>query len=258
MGAKFIVDRRCPVKSQMTLTGLIEAIKQKSLLRRIGELAVGGPLASWDPEMKIEVLLPPEAGVPGELTVRDLQQQVATLTKHSVTCRMCPSSLNGHVGGCIAYVPYPLSEGLEFLLWTTAVRGLEGDLPEELAEPVAAFARKAQAIKLTPYADGMRKRGDLLSQAPRQWQRGPVWGRERLTSAQVLEAFFLNGMLAGDDLETHAAFLTATLAVARGMEKVLKDDEQRQALAEDVEPYAQVCRLMMMAQDQGFGIYVWP
>ena len=258
MGAKFIVDRRCPVKTQMTLTGLIEAIKQKSLLRRISELAVGGPLTSWDPEVKVEMLLPPEAGAVGEMTVRDLQQQVANLVKHSVTCRMCPSSVNGHVGGCIAYVPYPISEGLEYLLWTTAVRGLEGDLPEEVLAPVAGFARRAQAVKQTPFAEGIRKRGDLISQAPRLWQRGPVWARERLSSAQVLEAFFLNGMLTGDDLEQQAGFLAAALAVARGISIVLKAEEQRQALLEDVEPYATVHQLMEIALDQGFGVYIWP
>jgi len=242
----------------MTLTGLIEAIKQKGLLRRIGELAAGGSLAAWDPHARVEMLLDPGPGVPADLTLHDLQTQVANLVKHSVTCRMCPSSLNGHVGGCIAYVPYPISEGLEFLLWNTAVRGLEGDLPEELLARVTAFAKRAQAMKQTPFADGMRKRGDLLSQAPRQWQRGPVWARERLSSAQVLEAFFLNGMLSGEELLQNAGYLAVALAVARGMERVLKDDERRQALMEDVEPYAQVCGLMEIALEQGTGIYVWP
>ncbi|HYF77907.1 MAG TPA: hypothetical protein VD973_12280, partial [Symbiobacteriaceae bacterium] len=63
MGAKFIMDRRCPVKSQMTLTGLIEAIKQKSLLRRVGELAAAGALPNWDPDAKVDMLLSVPAGV---------------------------------------------------------------------------------------------------------------------------------------------------------------------------------------------------
>jgi hypothetical protein len=257
VGAKFIVDRRCPVKTSLTLTGLIEAIKQKSLLRRIGELAAAGTV-EWDPELKLERLLPPESGVPGEMTVGDLQQQAALLTKFSLTCRMCPSSLNGHVGGCITYVPYPLSEGLEFLLWTTAVRGLEGDLPEELAGPVEAFARRAQGLAQTPFTDGMRKRGDLLSQKPRVWQRGPVWARERLSSAQVLDGFFVNGVLAGADLELHSVFLGAALAVAKAMAPAIKSEEQQRALAEDVQPYGAVHRLMGIALEQGLGVYVWP
>jgi hypothetical protein len=258
VGAKFIVDRRCPVKSQMTLTGLIEAIKQKSLLRRVGELAAAGALPNWDPDAKVDMLLSVPAGVPGDLTLRDLQTQAAGLAQHNVTCRMCPSSLNGHVGGCITYVPYPISEGMEYLLWTTAVRALEGDLPEAVQTPALAFARRAQEVKQTPFADGLRTRGDLLAAAPRSWQRGMVWGRERLTSAQVLDAFFQNGVLAGQPLEQQAGFLAAALAVARGMEKVLKHDDQRQALAEDTEPYGLVCSLMQSAVEQHFGVYVWP
>lgn len=258
MGAKFIVDRRCAVKSQMTLTGLIEAIKQKGLLRRVGELAAGGTLGMWEPDAKVEMLLSATAGASSDLTVRDLQVQAARLVQHSVTCRMCPSSLNGHVGGCITYVPYPISEGVEFLLWTTAVRGLEGDLPEAVAGPVTAFARRAQELKQTPFADGLRKRSDLLSAAPRVWQRGRVWGRERLSSAQVLDAFFQNGVLGEEALEQQAGFLAAAMAVARGMEKVMKRDDQRQALMEDTEPYAQVQALMEAALEQGFGVYVWP
>lgn len=242
----------------MTLIGLIEAIKQKGLLRRVGELAAGGSLPTWDPDAKVQMLLSASTGVPGDLTVRDLQAQAANLVQHSVTCRMCPSSLNGHVGGCITYVPYPISEGMEYLLWTTAVRGLEGDLPEAVQAPVLAFARRAQELKQTPFADGLRKRGDLLAAAPRTWQRGMVWGRERLTSAQVLDAFFQNGVLAGEALEQQAGFLDAALAVARGMEKVIKQDDQRQALAEDTEPYGLVRDLMQAALEQNFGVYVWP
>ncbi|MDF2629415.1 MAG: hypothetical protein K0R39_3246 [Symbiobacteriaceae bacterium] len=242
----------------MTLIGLIEAIKQKNLLRRVGELAAAGSLPNWDPDAKVQMLLSATSGVPGELTIRDLQTQAQALIQHSVACRMCPSSLNGHVGGCITYVPYPISEGMEYLFWTTAVRALEGDLPDGVQGPALAFARKAQEVKQTPFADGLRKRGDLLAAAPRSWQRGMVWGRERLTSGQVLDAFFLNGVLTGEALEQQAGFLSAAMAVARGMEKVMKQDDQRQALAEDTEPYSHVLALMQAALDQNFGIYVWP
>lgn len=258
MGAKFIVDRRCPVKTSLTLTGLIEAIKHKGLLRRIGELAAAGTLPPAGADLRLNMVLPPEAGVYGEMTIRDLQQQTALLLEHRVTCRQCPSSLNGHVGGCIAYVPYPISEGMEYLLWSTALRGLQGDLPDELLPAATAFAARAQELRQTPFAEGMRSRGDLVGARPRVWQSGPVWKRERLTSAQVLDAFFKNGVLAGEELTTYAGFLGAALAVARATEQVLQDESKRIAMVEDIEPYAMVHDLMLTALDQGLGVYVWP
>ncbi|HLN63928.1 MAG TPA: hypothetical protein VK464_20595 [Symbiobacteriaceae bacterium] len=258
MGAKFIVDRRCPVKQSLTLTGLIEAIKQKGLLRRITDLAAAGALPGYSAEARLDVLMPPEVGVRGEMTVRDLQDQTALLLQHRITCRQCPSSLSGHVGGCIAYVPYPLSEGLEYLLWITAVRGLEGGLPASVQTAVESFARRAMGLRQTPYADGMRKRGDMVGARPRVWQQGSLFQKERLTSSQVVDAFFLNGVLAGDDLRQHTLVLEAALAIARGLESVMKDEEQRLALVEDTEPYQTVLDLMQMAAEQGFGIYVWP
>ncbi|HYG56817.1 MAG TPA: hypothetical protein VD902_01925 [Symbiobacteriaceae bacterium] len=258
MGAKFIVDRRCPVKTSLTLTGLIEAIKHKGLLRRINELAASGTVSPPVEGTRVDMVLPPEAGVYGEMTVRDLQRQTELLLQHRITCRQCPSSLNGHVGGCIAYVPYPISEGMEVLLWTTAVRALEGDLPDSLLPAAAAFAARAQELRQTPFAEGVRVRGDLLSARPRVWQNGPLWKRERLTSAQVLEAFFLNGVLSGDELKAHAGFLQAALAVATATEQVVQDEAKRMALVEDVEPYCMVYDLMLAAIDQGLGVYVWP
>jgi hypothetical protein len=258
VGAKFIVDRRCPVKTSLTLTGLIEGIKQKGLLRRIHELAAGGTLPQWHEDARLEMVLPADMGLPGEITIKDLQRQTAGLLQHRVTCRQCPSSLNGHVGGCIAYVPYPLSEGLEYLLWTTAVQAMAGELPDALLLPAQSFALLAMQVRETPFADGMKARGDLLSQKPRLWQRGPVWKRERLSSAQVLELFFKNGVIAGEDLRVQAGFLEAALAVARALEKAVRDDEQRQALAEDTQPYVTVHDLMLIALDQGLGVYIWP
>lgn len=257
LGAKFIVDRRCTVKTSLTLTGLIEAIKHKGLLRRIGELVAAGALPACDASAKLDFLLPEESGHAGQLTIAELRQQTETLAAHRITCRQCPSSLTGHVGGCITYVPYPLSEGMEFLFWSTAVQGLKGELPGGLAEPVAAFARRAQELHTTPFADGLRARRDLLGPRPRVYQEGPAWKRARLSSAQVLDAFFVNGVLAGDDLRVHLSFLTAALAVARAMGRVL-EEERRLALEEEVGPYADVRDLMAMALDQGFGIYVWP
>lgn len=257
MGAKFIVDRRCAVKTSLTLTGLIEAIKYKGLLRRVGELAASGTIAGGE-NVRLDLVLPPEVGLPGDMTVKDLQEQTALLMNHRVTCRQCPSALGGHVGGCITYVPYPISEGMEYLLWTTAVRALEGDLPDELVPAVRDLAVKAQGLKQTSFADGMRKRGDLMGPRPRVWQKGPVWSKQRLTSAQVLDAFFVNGVLTGDDLIIHIGYLQTALAVARAMAPALKDEEQRTALAEETLPYATVLELMETALEQGFGVYVWP
>jgi hypothetical protein len=258
VGAKFIVDRRCPVKQSLTLTGLIEGIKHKSLLRRIHDLAAAGALPGYSAEARLDMIMPPEAGATGEMTVKDLQEHTDQLLQHRITCRQCPSSLTGHVGGCIAYVPYPLSEGLEYLLWVTAVRGLEGGLPGTLQAAAETMARRAMKLRQTPYADGMRKRRDLVGARPRVWQQGAVWNRERLSSAQVLDAFFVNGVLTGEELVLHATFLGAALSIARGLEQVIQDEEQRLALVEDTEPYQTVLELMGMAQDQGFGIYVWP
>jgi hypothetical protein len=258
VGAKFIVDRRCPVKTSLTLTGLIEGIKQKGLLRRVADLAASGSLPEGHQNLRLQMVLPAETGLPGEMTIRQLQEQAALLMQHRITCRQCPSSLNGHVGGCIAYVPYPLSEGLEYLLWFTAVRAVEGDLPDSLLLPAQSFALQAMQLRQTPFAEGMKARGDLLSAKPRVWQRGPVWKRERLLSSQVLDLFFRNGVVAGEELRVQAGFLEAALAVARAMADAVKDEEQRIALHEDTEPYATVLDLMSTAMEQGLGVYIWP
>lgn len=257
MGAKFIVDRRCAVKSSLTLTGLIEAIKHRGLLRRINEMAAAGALPACGAEDPIDLILPSDSPVP-RLSVRELQRQQATLMEHNITCRQCPSSVTGHVGGCISYVPYPLSEGLEFLFWLTATQGLKGELPEQLTPPVVTFAEKAMARQQTPFSDGMRARGDLLGARPRIWQGGPVLRRKRLTSGQVMDAFFVNGVLGGDELQTHKGFLEAALAVSRALEPALKDEQRRVAMREDLEPYSRVLELMDLAQEQGLGVYLWP
>lgn len=257
MGAKFIVDRRCAVKSSLTLTGLIEAIKHRGLLRRINELTAVGALPAANSESPVDLILPSDSPVP-RISVRELQRQQQTLMEHSITCRQCPSSMSGHVGGCISYVPYPLSEGLEFLLWFTACQGLKGELPQELSAPVVSFAEKAMQRNQTPFSDGMRARGDLLGPRPRVWQSGPVLRRKRLTSSQVMDSFFVNGVLGGDDLAVHMGFLEAALALSRAMVPSLRDEQRRVAMQEDLAPYGQVLELMALAQEQGLGIYVWP
>jgi hypothetical protein len=147
---------------------------------------------------------------------------------------------------------------MEYLLWLTAVRALEGDLPAAVLPRVRMFAERAMALTQTPFAQELRARGDIVGSRVRTWQSGPVWRRSRLTSAQVLDAFFINGTLAGDDLRLHAAFLGAALAVARAMEPAMKDDEAREALIEDTRPYAEAYRLLQLSEDQGQGVYVWP
>lgn len=258
MGAKFIIDRRCTVKTTLTLTGLIEGLKHQGALRRVGELVAAGALSPVDPDTKLELQVSPEAGLPGNLTLRELQEQTDALLEHRDLCRQCPSALHGYMGGCITYLPYPLSDGLEYLLWLTAVQGLEGRMPRPVLAEVQAFAERAMRLERTPYADGMRARGDLLAPKCRVYASGLLWKRSRLTSSQVLEAFFLGGVLAGDDLRIHAGFLAGALALARAMEPAMSTDEKRRALLEDVAPYAQVYELMDRAQGQGLGVYVWP
>jgi hypothetical protein len=147
---------------------------------------------------------------------------------------------------------------MEYLLWLTAVRALEGDLPEAVLPRVRTFAERAMALTQTPFAQELRARGDIVAPRPRTWQGGPLWRRSRLTSAQVLDAFFINGMLAGDDLQVHEGLLGAALALARAMEPAMRDDESRQALLEDTRPYTDAHRLLQLADQQGQGVYVWP
>jgi hypothetical protein len=258
VGAKFIIDRRCVVKSTLTLTGLIEAIKHRGVLRKINELAASGTLPAHELDTRLDTVLPPELGLPGGLTLRELQAQTQALADYRVTCRQCASSLTGHVGGCIVYVPYPISEGMEYLFWLTAVRGLQADLPEPVLPSVRAFAEQAMQLQRTPFTQEMRARGDVLGARVRVWQSGPVWQRSRLTSAQVLDAFFVNGMLTGDDLKRHETFLTTALAIAKAMEPAMSDGERLQALMEDIRPYSEALELIQAALEQGLGVYVWP
>ncbi len=258
MGAKFIVDRRCEVKASLTLTGLIKGLQYQGLLRQVGDLAAAGALEGQDADARVDLIMPIAEGVPPELTIRELQEQTAALLEHRLTCRNCASSLEGQVGGCIGYIPYPISEGMEFLLWQTAVRGLAGELPEGYLPRVIAFAEKAQTLKRTPFADTLRSRGDLIGLRPRVHTDGPIWARTRLSSAQVLEAFFQGGVVAGDDLRILAGFLAASLAVGRALEPSLRDEEQRLSLAEEIQPYALVYEIMTRALKQSIGLYVWP
>jgi len=258
VGAKFIVDRRCSVKTSLTLTGLIEALKQQSLLCRVADLTAAGALPEISFETRLDQVLVPDSGIPINLTLRELTEQASVLNEHRVSCRQCPASLHGHVGGCIAYVPYPVSAGMEYLLWLTAVWGLERRLPPQLLPPVLAFVDRARVLDHTPFAEGMRARGDLLAPRPKVYRAGRLWRRAHISSAQVLDCFFVNGMLAGDDLRLRAGFLCTALALARAMEPAMSGEEKRLALQEDVEPYSQVHQLMVRALEQGLGVYVWP
>jgi hypothetical protein len=225
VGVKFIVDQRCSVKRTLTLTGLIEAVRGRGALRHVTELAAAG-------------MLPAE--------------------EIRAACRQCPASLTGRVGGCIADIPYPISEGMEYLLWLTATRALEGELPDPVAGPARSFAEGAMALRQTPFATGLRERGDLLGSRPRTWRKGPVWRARTLTSAQVLDALFCNGLLEGERLLGHASFLRAALAVGEAMGERIADPEQRQAMVEDLKPYADACQLMWIALERDLGVYIWP
>lgn len=259
VGAKFIVDRRCTVKTSLTLTGLIEGLKQQGLLRRVTELAAAGVLPAQDPDTRLEAMVTaPEDGVPGTMTVRELHERAEALRQHRLACRQCPSSLHGFVGGCITYMPYPLSEGLEYLLWVTAVRALEGNLPGTVLSRAQTFAQRAQRLVRTSFSDALRARGDLLGPRPHVYSAGALWRKERLTSAQVLDAFFVNGLLSGDDLRLHKGFLAAVLVMASAMESAMSSEERRVALLEDIEPYSQAHELMEKALEQGLGVYAWP
>ncbi|MFZ5828287.1 MAG: hypothetical protein ACOY94_28610 [Bacillota bacterium] len=257
MGAKFIVDRRCEVKRSLTLTGLIKGLQYQTLLRQVSDLAAAGALADCDADARVDLVMPTEQ-VPEDLTIRELQEHTAALFEHRNLCRTCPSSMKGHVGGCIGYIPYPISEGMEFLLWQTAVQGLTGELPETLLPRVVAFAEKARAIRRTPFADQLRSRGDLLGLRARLFQHGPIWSRTRLSSSQVLDLFFKPGVVAGDDLRILAGFLFASLQVARALEPAIHDEEQRLSMADEIRPYAVLYDLMTRALQQSMGIYVWP
>lgn len=258
MGAKFIVDRRCEVKQSLTLTGLIRGLQYQGLLRQVSELAAAGSLDGCDADARVDLVLPMLDQIPPDLTIRELQEQTAALFEHRLACRNCPSSLKGHVGGCIGYVPYPISEGMEFLLWQTAVRALQGELPEMLLARVVAFAERAQGLRKTPFADELRRRGDLIGPRPRIYQDGPIWSRNRLTSSQVLDHFFKPGVVAGDDLRVLAGFLFACLQMARALEPAIQDEEQKLSLVDDLRPYSLVHELMTRALQQGVGLYVWP
>lgn len=258
MGAKFIVDRRCEVKQSLTLTGLIKALQYQSLLRQVSELAAAGALADRDADARLNLVMPTAEQIPPDLTIRELQEHTAALLEHRQSCRNCPSAQQGQVGGCISYVPYPISDGMEFLIWQTAVKGVEGQLPEVMLPRVVAFAERAEEVRRTPFSDELRRRGDLIGEKPRVYHWGSIWKRRRLTSSQVLDLFFKPGVVVADDLRIQAGFLFAVLAMARAMAPAIHDEEQRLSMEEDLQPYAQVYEVMTRALSQGMGIYIWP
>ncbi|MGE5675912.1 MAG: hypothetical protein ACM3XM_18850 [Mycobacterium leprae] len=260
MGAKFIIDRRCSVKSSLSLTGLVEAIKQQGVLRQYNDLVAAGKLPPQEGDVRLDMVWPQG---PGDVTLNALRAQRDALVAHRMTCRQCRSSLRGQVGGCIAYVPYPLTAPVEHLLWRTAVRSLQGELPEPLLEPARAFAEKAMKLKATPFYDDMRKRGDLQTRRPEVFVQGMPWRQQRLSSGQVLNLFFSNGALSGEDLKVHSGFLAAALALGRAVEQALderakKPNQEGSGVWEAMAPYATVHELMESALEQGLGLYSWP
>jgi len=120
------------------------ALKHEGLLRRVDDFEAAGLLERSDQETPVAAVLGTVPGVPGSLSLCDLAHGRDPLSQYRLTCRRCPASLRGYVGECIMSIPYPISQGMEFALWRTAVRGLEGTLPERMAARVRAFADQAR------------------------------------------------------------------------------------------------------------------
>jgi hypothetical protein len=257
MGAKFVVDRSCQLKRDLSLVGLVESLRYQTLLKRVHHLAGVGAVQP-DRERPLQLLLHPEEGQMPPLTLAELEAQVGQLQRHRITCRNCPASLRGHLGGCLGYIPYPLSAGIEYLFWLTGVQALTGGLPAAFAPTALAFVTIAQGLTQTPFADEMRERGEILARAPRVYQSGPLWRRTRLSSSQLLDAFFATGTIQGEGLRIQAGFLGGMLALGRGLEAAMENQEQVEALKEELEAYEALYQLTHIALEQGVGLLVWP
>lgn len=257
MGAKFVVDHPCVVKRDLSLVGLVESLRYQTLLKRLHHLAGNGALHP-EREQPLAHLLGPGEGEAPSLTLSELEAHVGTLQQYRITCRNCPASLRGHLGGCLGYIPYPISEGMEYLFWLTGVQALTGGLPAAFGPTALAFVSIAQGLAVTPFADEMRARGEILAAEPRLYNAGPLWRRVRLSSSQLLDAFFATGTIQGEGLRLQAGFLGGLLALGRGLEGVMEDQTQVEALKEELEPYEVLYQLAHMALEQGAGLLVWP
>jgi hypothetical protein len=257
VGAKFVVDSSCAVKRDLTVVGLVESLRYQTLLKRVHHL-VGVGVVQPVQEMPLRLLLRPEEGEPPAFTLQELEEQVGRLQQYRTLCRNCPSSLRGHLGGCLGYIPYPISPGMEYLFWLTGVRALTSGLPAAFTPTALAFVEIARGLTETPFADQMRIRGEILARAPRIYQTGPLWRRKRLTSSQILEAFFATGTLQGEGLRMNAGFLGGLLTLGRGLEAAMQNQEQVEALQEELEPYEVLYQLFHIALERDVGLVVWP
>jgi hypothetical protein len=257
MGAKFVVDRACVVKRDLSVVGLVESLRYQTLLKRVHQLAEVGA-ARERREQPLALLLNPGEGEAPPLTVGELEEQVGQLQQYRLACRNCPAALRGHLGGCLGYIPYPISAGMEYLFWLTGVQALSGGLPAAFSPTALAFVTIARGLTVTPFADEMRARGQILASAPRLYQSGPLWRRTRFSTSQLLDAFFATGTIQGEGLRIHAGFLGGLLALGRGLEGVIEDQAQVEALKEELEPYEVLYQLTHIALDQGVELLVWP
>lgn len=257
MGAKFVVDWSCAVKRDLSLVGLVESLRYQTLLKRVHHMAGVGAVAP-DREQPLALLLNPGEGEPPPLTLGELEAHVGELQQYRITCRNCPASLRGHLGGCLGYLPYPISEGMEYLFWLTGVRALTGGLPAAFSPTALAFVTIAQGLSVTPFADEMRLRGEILAPQPRIYQYGPLWRRTRLSSSQLLDAFFATGTIQGEGLRIQAGFLGGLLALGRGLEAAMENQAQVEALQEELEPYEVLYQLTHMALENHVGLLAWP
>lgn len=258
MSARFIVSRKCDTKEELTLTGLLDLQRQQGLLAMFEEAALAGEMAPADLDDELELAV---AGTDEVLTVtfRQLQEHTAELKQYRRTCRICPVNVTGRVGGCITYLPYPVSEGLEYLFWLAARQAVQNSLPQDRLPFVRLFMDRAGASNETPWVDSMRRSGYLMASQARVVASGPFWARTRISSSQLLEYFFRPAQLAGEELLVHAGFLGTVTALGLGLsEQLQQDDERLTALYEDLAPYKTLHKFMQRASLHEQGIQVWP
>jgi hypothetical protein len=258
VSARFIVSRKCETKERLTLTGLIDLQRQLGLLASLEELVASGELEAADEDEPYELVFP-AAGETTEVSLGRLKEQTACLTGFRRVCRLCPANGTGQVGGCVTYLPYPVSEGLEFLFWLAGRLALSGRLSPATAPAVLAFLERAAALQKTPWADGMRQAGYLMASRPWPLSWGPLWARRRLSSSHLLERFFRTPVLTGEDLTAHTGFLAAVVGAGRSLARALERDEERlSALREDLAAYERLYRYMQRAAALEEGVQVWP
>lgn len=258
MSARFIVGLKCETKEALTLTGLLDLQRQQGLLAMFEEAAAAGELEVARHDEPLELVVP---GTDEVLTVtlEQLRTQTAQLKSFRRICRVCPFSVGGRVGGCVTYLPYPVSEGMEYLFWLAFRQAVERKLPQDQQPLVMLFAEKASEVLETPWADLMRANGHLMAPRPREVAWGPVWRRQRVTTAQLIERFFKTSMLAGDELLIHAGFLSAVITLGRALKRTWSEDEERvTALREDLAPYEALHPFLQNALVRSQPVQVWP